>query len=258
MVYTGKHDRLFKTLVVEEEGNRLLKKILESILHVKIEELEILRNEFPIEEIRERVKTVDLLVKTKEKYIHVELNTSTGYRFRNFILFSNIISVKTKRGESYNPKEEYIHIDLNYVKGNKGREISEYYIQTLEGRKYVKNIQIIEYNIDKKNEFWYTKSGKAREEYKYLLLLDLEPEEIEKKLKGDELAMEYKDKIEEINQSGEFRAFITVEEDLRKKMNTERELGIEEGIEQTKKEMILNLYSVGDSLEKIAKVVNLS
>ncbi len=126
----------------------------------------------------------------------------------------------------------------------------------------MKNIQIIEYNIDKKNEFWYTKSGKAREEYKYLLLLDLEPEEIEKKLKGDELAMEYKDKIEEINQSGEFRAFITVEEDLRKKMNTERELGIEEciekGIEQTKKEMILNLYSVGDSLEKIAKVVNLS
>lgn len=104
--YTGKHDRLFKTLVVEQEGNRLLKKILESILHVKIEELEILRNEFPIEEIRERVKTVDLLVKTKEKYIHVELNTSTGYRFRNFILFSNIISVKTKRGESYNPKEE--------------------------------------------------------------------------------------------------------------------------------------------------------
>lgn len=110
----------------------------------------------------------------------------------------------------------------------------------------MKNIQIIEYNIDKKNEFWYTKSGKAREEYKYLLLLDLEPEEIEKKLKGDELAMEYKDKIEEINQSGEFRAFITVEEDIRKKMNTERELGREE----KSKEMILNLHAVNVPLKK--------
>ena len=119
----------------------------------------------------------------------------------------------------------------------------------------MKNIQIIEYNIDKKNEFWYTKSGKAREEYKYLLLLDLEPEEIEKKLKGDELAMEYKDKIEEINQSGEFRAFITVEEDLRKKMNTERELGIEEGIEQTKKEMILKMNSSDIPIKKIAEIV---
>lgn len=119
----------------------------------------------------------------------------------------------------------------------------------------MKNIQIIEYNIDKKNEFWYTKSGKAREEYKYLLLLDLEPEEIEKKLKGDELAMEYKDKIEEINQSGEFRAFITVEEDIRKKMNTERELGIEEGIEQTKKEMILKMNSSDIPIKKIAEIV---
>lgn len=125
----------------------------------------------------------------------------------------------------------------------------------------MKNIQIIEYNIDKKNEFWYTKSGKAREEYKYLLLLDLEPEEIEKKLKGDELAMEYKDKIEEINQSGEFRAFITVEEDLRKKMNTERELGIEEciekGIEQTKKEMILKMNSSDIPIKKIAEIVGI-
>jgi len=118
----------------------------------------------------------------------------------------------------------------------------------------VKNIQIIEYNIDKKNEFWYTKSGKAREEYKYLLLLDLEPEEIEKKLKGDELAMEYKDKIEEINQSGEFRAFITVEEDIRKKMNTERELGREE----KSKEMILNLHAVNVPLKKIAASAGMS
>ncbi len=146
--------------------------------HVKIEDLEILRNELPVEEKEEQVKTVDLLVKTKERYIHVELNTSSGLKFRNFILFANIISVKTKRGESYNTKEEYIHIDLNYVTGNKGHEINEYYMQTLKGRKYVKNVKIIEYNVDKKNEFWYIKSGKAREEYKYILLLDLEPEEI--------------------------------------------------------------------------------
>ncbi len=117
----------------------------------------------------------------------------------------------------------------------------------------MKNIQIIEYNIDKKNEFWYTKSGKAREEYKYLLLLDLEPEEIEKKLKGDELAMEYKDKIEEINQSGEFRAFITVEEDIRKKMNTERELGREE----KSKEMILKMNSSDIPIKKIAEIVGI-
>jgi len=66
--------------------------------------------------------------------------------------------------------------------------------------------------------------------------------------------MEYKDKIEEINQSGEFRAFITVEEDIRKKMNTERELGREE----KSKEMILNLHAVNVPLKKIAASAGMS
>jgi len=65
--------------------------------------------------------------------------------------------------------------------------------------------------------------------------------------------MEYKDKIEEINQSGEFRAFITVEEDIRKKMNTERELGREE----KSKEMILKMNSSDIPIKKIAEIVGI-
>ncbi len=83
--------------------------------------------------------------------------------------------------------------------------------------------------------------------------------------------MEYKDRIEEINQTGEFRAFITVEEDIRKKMNTERELGIEEGIEKgvkqgiSKREMILKMSSrmpinqiseiAGMEIEEVEKII---
>lgn len=269
--YTGKYDRVFKSIIVDGKNNhKILKAILKSILKREIEDIEILRNELPVKSIDERSKTVDLLVKTQEKYIHVELNTNVCFKFRNYIFFSNIIDQKTKRGEEYIDDYEFIHIDLNFVKGNKGNEINEYYVQTIDGKKYISNVRIIEYNIDKKIDFWYSENGKIKEEYQYLVMLDLELKELDNLALGDEVVMEYREELKELNKSEEFQAYMTVEEDRERILNTEKirsyrkgvsegiSEGIIEGIKNNKKEVIENLQEMHMPLDQIAKVVNMS
>lgn len=76
----------------------MLIKFLERILNKKIEELTYLKNELTINYPLEKRKTVDVLVKTENLYIHLELNN--GYNdylhMRNFCYFTNIYSKKNK------------------------------------------------------------------------------------------------------------------------------------------------------------------
>lgn len=54
----------------------MLKTFLEHNLKIEIDEIQFLQNESSVNDVNERKKTVDLLVKTKNKYIHIELTKS--------------------------------------------------------------------------------------------------------------------------------------------------------------------------------------
>ena len=99
--YTAKYDRVFKTIICNEDNTIYLKKILESILKEEIEEIKILKNEIGLGNVSDRLKIVDLLVKIRNKYVHVELNKTykETIKYRNYIYFSSIISNKTKKGK---------------------------------------------------------------------------------------------------------------------------------------------------------------
>ncbi len=69
--------------------------------------------ELPVRNKKERVKVLDVLLKTKDgKYTHVEVNTSFGEatRVRNLCFFNSYYSEKVKRGNKYDTKSEFVHI----------------------------------------------------------------------------------------------------------------------------------------------------
>ena len=114
--YTARNDKVFKTIMADEDNKEMLIKFLERILNKKIEELTYLKNELTINYPLERRKTVDVLVKTGDLYIHLELNNgySDYLNMRNFCYFTNIYSKKTKAGRNYNLKEIFIQIKFTY------------------------------------------------------------------------------------------------------------------------------------------------
>ena len=64
--FTAKNDKVFKTILGNEDNKELLRKFLERILEKEIEDITYLKNELTINYPEEKRKTVDLLVKTKK------------------------------------------------------------------------------------------------------------------------------------------------------------------------------------------------
>ena len=70
--------------------------------------------------------------------------------------------------------------------------------------------------MDKITNFWYFKDEEKIKKYKYLIMLSLEKEELEKlcsKFEGDEFIIKFKEKCEKINSDEKCTSFLTPEED---------------------------------------------
>ena len=256
--FTARNDKVFKTILGSEDNKELLKLFLEKIIKEEIKELTFLKNELNINYPKERRKTVDLLVKTEKEFIHIELNNgySDYLHMRNFCYFTNIYSKKTKAGEKYNLKDKFMHIDFTYGKKDK-RLYRKYKVMDEEKEKYINNFEIVEYNMDKIMELWYTKSEKI-EEYKHLIMLDLDKENLEKLSEGDELVEEYKKEIEELNENETYTSWLTPEEDERFILNTERSIGYEEGEKAKSLQVAKKMLDKGLSIEDIMDITNLT
>ena len=211
-----------------------MKEFLSRILEKQITELVILNNELPIGNVLEKKKSVDVLAKVDGKYVHIELNATdpTYLHHRNFIYFSNIFSTKTKRGEDYDLKTKFYHIDFSYGMGKKKEEETRYYVMSKGGKKYVENIEIIEYNMDKIMNYWYNLDEEKVKQYKHLIMLDLDEKGLQDLSKGDELVMEYEKKVVGLNEEETFQSAMSYEEDQKLILNTEKKMALEQGIEQ--------------------------
>ena len=78
---------------------------------------------------------------------------------------------------------------------------------------------------------WYHGDKKKALEYKYFLMLDLEPKDLEKVCKGDKMMEKYKEKIEKLNEDPEFIEVVSKEKDAEMVHNTLIKEGYEQGIE---------------------------
>jgi len=264
--YTAKTDRVFKAIFCDEDNKHMMIKLLSNILEKEITELTFLNSELLVSNITERKKIVDILAKVDGEYVHIELNSNAvNYlHFRNFIYFSEIYSKKTKRGEKYDFKTKFIHIDLTY--GLKDDEdVIKYYVMSNKEKKYIDNFEIIEFNMDSLKKYCYTSSEKY-EKFKYLIMLDLNKEELSNVVLGDEFMKEYKEKIETLNEDETFTSAISYEDDQKYILNTEKwisfeegkEKGLEQGVEQGINISVKNMYKNNIDIEQIAKILEIS
>ena len=228
--YTCKYDKAFKEIMMKEENFNILKKVLETILKVKIQEIKLQPLNLNTGNIHIKGKEVDLLVITEQGKIEVEVNTyyNDYVRVRNFSYITSIYNNQVTVGEKYNEDTNIIQINLNYgVKDTEYKRI--YKVRDEIGQEYIKNFCIYEINMEKLKKIWYDKNELEIEKNKYLLMLDMEIKDL-KKLSKDRVVKEYMEKIEKLNEDPIFINWITKEKDEQMIKNTQLYRATQEGI----------------------------
>ena len=275
--YTCRYDIAFKEIFMKEENKDLLIALIESILDIKIKEIKYLNLEKNNGNVYVRRKHFDFHVKTENENIHIEVNNylEDYVRPRNMAFICNTYSKEVLRGEEYNENTEFIQINLTYNMINEYKEKNKFHdeealriykLRDELGKSFVNNFTIYEFNMDYYLNLWYSKNEKLVEKYKYLIMLDLNPNELNTLSKKDKVINKYMEEVEKINEDPEFYEYISAEEDNRKIENSLRSQyrreGLEEGIEQgarlAKLEDAKKMKEDGIDKEKISKYTGLT
>ena len=104
--------------------------------------------------------------------------------------------------------------------------------------------------MDKIKKLWYS----GDKEYEFLAILDFNKEELEKVESGDKYMMEFKKRIESLNDNREYKVFLTAEEEIEKTNNTFKEIGKREEAAIIAKNLLKKKMNIRD----IAEVTGLS
>ena len=242
--YTCRYDRPFKEIFLNEKNKHMLKDLLELILKVKISKIELRPNERNTENLNIRRKTYDALLTTNIGKIKIEVNANNKKHIhpRNMAYICDVYSHHTLISVEYNEDTMIIQINLSYELEKNKKPISEYKIKNKEGDLFVKNIEIIEINMDYFVNLWYDNDKEKIKENKLLVMLCLDKEELEKMSNEYMEVKEYMEKLDKINEDPIFREYMSEEEDKRKIFNSElreaRETGLQEGLKEGRKKGI--------------------
>lgn len=116
--------------------------------------------------------------------------------------------------------------------------------------KYINNLEIYEFNMDKYVDMWYTNDKEKIDKFKYLIMMDLPKEELERLSKEDEVVERYMKKSNILNEDPRFQVFLSREEDDKRRRNSE----INEAKEEKAEEIAENLKNRGMSKEEIYEI----
>ena len=269
---------MFKAVLCTPGNEQILKEFIERILKRKFKTFKILSPELTKNNIYEKGKYLDVLIKTDNLFVNIEVNSHNynGLSERNFSYIALVYASHIKVGEEYNNDLDFIQINLTVGLGTKMPEISISKVINKETLKLkVRNLEIYDVNLDKINSRCYNED----DEYNFLKMMTASKEELEFLAeKGDGFMKKIKDEVNRINDENYFANFISVEEDERKIRNTYYANGVEEGEARGKRlgekrgeklgekrgkenaliEIAKNLLKVGDSIQKISEVTGLS
>ena len=152
--FNAKYDVVFKSSVI---GNiNVLKKILESALDITIDEIIVKNNEETKDYIKEKNKIRDCYCICGKRKINIEVNSKNynGLRKRNFAYLAYQYSSSLREGQDYKDmKEEYIQLNLTW--GIKSKRVcNQYEMASIYDKedKWIDNLKIIEYNMDRLKE----------------------------------------------------------------------------------------------------------
>lgn len=274
--YTARYDDVFKNAIVNDK--KVFKEFLETALNLKIEDYKLDPKELEKPNVKLKTKTLDVLVKTKDKTINLEVNNGyyTSLPTRNYAYICSVFSNSVFKGESYSKVDLHIQLNITWGLGQEKEIVTRYMMQDIENNiVYCDKLKIIEINMDKIMHEWYNGDKKKALKYKYYLMLDLKKEELKEVSKGDKMMEKYRENVERLNSDPEFIEVVSPEKDAEMVYNTLREEameeglkeGLEQGIEQGKLETAKKLLendvelsiisvSTGIPIEKLTKLKN--
>ena len=260
--YSCRYDRTFKEVFLNPKNEDLLKALLEDILKVKIEIKKILPTELIVGNNIIKSKRVDALILATNKKIEIEINASINeYVYvRNMAYICNVYSTNALVGDSYNQDIDIIQINLTWGLDYEESK-REFRIIDKNGNVYVKNLLIMEINMEYYKKIWYSKDEKKIKENELLVMLDLNEGELKKMPKSDKISEKYVESVTIVNNDPFFQEYMSHEEDQRKMQNSlireaedsGYEKGIKLGEEKGKIDIAKSLIKSGMNLEEISK-----
>ncbi len=220
---------MFKAVFCTPGNEKILKEFVERILKRKFKTFKIISPELTKNNIYEKGKYLDVLIKTDNLFVNIEINSHNynGLSERNFSYIALVYASHIKVGEEYNNDLDFVQINLTVGLGTSQPEISVSSVINKETLKLkVRNLDIYDVNLDKINSRCYNED----DEYNFLKMITAPKEELEFLAeKGDTLMKKIKDEVNRVNDENYFANFISVEEDERKIRNTYYANGVEEG-----------------------------
>ncbi len=220
---------MFKAVLCMPGNEQILKEFIERILKRKFKTFKIISPELTKNNIYEKGKYLDVLIKTDNLFVNIEVNSHNynGLSERNFSYIALVYASHIKVGEEYNNDLDFVQINLTVGLGTKMPEISISKVINKETlRIKVRNLEIYDVNLDKINSRCYNEG----DEYNFLKMMTASKEDLEFLAeKGDGFMKKIKDEVNRINDENYFANFISVEEDERKIRNTYYANGVEEG-----------------------------
>ena len=269
---------MFKAVFCTPGNEKILKEFVERILKRKFKTFKIISPELTKNNIYEKGKYLDVLIKTDDLFVNIEINSHNynGLSERNFSYIALVYASHIKVGEEYNNDLDFVQINLTVGLGTSQPEISVNSVINKETLKLkVRNLDIYDVNLDKINSRCYNKD----DEYNFLKMITAPKEELEKLAeKGDDFMKEINKQVNKLHDENYFANFISVEEDERKIRNTYykngerrgeengikigekrgKETGIKIGKENALIETAKNLLKYGMPINDIVKNTGLS
>ena len=279
-------DKLFHDLFCKEDMNALEWAIMQ-ILDLEYQDV---HGKLSVDNIRltrvnkkERNKYLDLILELDDEKILIELNNNfDGMYIRNFLYASNVLLNNYKsvdvNAKKLNEMDSYykrvtrvLLINLNWYKDKKYINIPDKTIYEIPYSDFETGylLKIINVNLEKFTKLCYDKTKESDKFYKLLTINN--KRDLDSLIKEEELLLNYSKKLMELSSNKEFLEGVmdqVIEDNVEKQTAYlfGRNEGIEQGILQNKKEMIIKMHEklsieeisnlTGISISKIEKIIN--
>lgn len=166
----------------------IVKRFLEAVLNIKVNDYELLENELPVTNFKEYHMTTDIVLKVNGKLIvNIEINRTYFKNVLNKSLnyLGKFITIRVTRGDDVrDPKYNIIQLNLNaesYINDKAKRVVRLMYEDSNEI--FVENIKMIISNIDKYSKMYY--NGDRSDEVAFIALFEADSfEKLDEMLKG--------------------------------------------------------------------------
>ena len=180
--FLAKEEDIFREIFLKKSNEDLLTAVIETSLNKncgKIRRYNIEREGYLdwIENIEE-----DMLFKTNVGVVEIEINPYKGYiAGKNFALYTDT-AYRVELEKSLTDEYQFVQLSFTWnLDPEKYKDdVNEYAWQTKEGIYLVENACLKEFNLDKIVKYWYEKNEEKIEEYKYIIMLGLDLEELDK------------------------------------------------------------------------------